>query len=206
MASNNATDLVPPQVRESVFHSAVFLPSSHSMTLGRLLASALKPSSLLSRAATAWFGIANAAPHRRSSNLAQIPVTHTGAHMAGHLPHSGNHPRCTIASAPRTVRSLHEFRFGTITTVPFLYYSLELILSTVVIIPCRLTTPIQHAARSAIAAAVCAGLRTHNRLRPPRTHIPLHTTFYLPMQTLEGAPTKSYHHTYFYTLPTPQAP
>lgn len=119
MASNNATELVPPQVRESVFHSAVFLPSFHSMTLRRLLASALKPSSLLSCTATACFGLANAAPHSRSSNLVRILVTHTDPiwdDMASHLPHSGSHPRCIIVHAPRTVRSsgLHELRSGTI--------------------------------------------------------------------------------------------
>jgi hypothetical protein len=83
MAPNHATDLVPPQVRESAFHFATFLPSSHFITLRRLLASAPQTvqSSFSYRDRLLWNCNCGARQQIDQSRPYTTVATHAGAHM-----------------------------------------------------------------------------------------------------------------------------
>jgi hypothetical protein len=140
-----------------------FLPSSHFIPLRRLLASA--PQTIQSSFSHRDRLFSELQLRRQTPDRSISPryyCSDTCGSPYGYLPHSGSYPRCTIAHAPSTLRSLHEFRSGTSTIVPFLFHPLKLILSTVVIEPCSFTTPIKHAARRAIVAVACVGLRTQS--------------------------------------------
>jgi hypothetical protein len=123
MAANHTTDLVPPPARESAFHSAAFLPSSHFITLRRLLASA--PQTVQSSFSHRDPLFSESQLRRQTADRSISPryyCSDTRGNPYSHLSHSGSHTRCTIAHAPCTVRSLHDFRSGTPTTVPFLFH------------------------------------------------------------------------------------
>jgi hypothetical protein len=121
MVLNNATGLCAPERAAIGF---AFYSNSPVLSFFNDIAMTipLRPQTvqLLSRAATDYLRIASTAPYSRSINLVRIPVTHTGTHMASHLPHTDNHPRRTRASASCAVRPLHGLHSGAITAGPFL--------------------------------------------------------------------------------------